>query len=264
MYGLDINFLNDRKEQLAATRPVRARSGAAPGDQRPLLFGLLGVVAALGLVAGYWLVLRNQVNTLQARNAELDQELAELQAKLQEANTIRSQIDAVRAENKAFVGVFDKILPWSALLQDIRNRTPNRIQITNLNQTAGATPANQAAAAPAEGQPATVGGVEIQGIACSFNDINDFALVLKQSPLLEADSVRIARSEKQTELLDPQVEGTCPGTPAGEPEYLVDYTVQANLTDAPASQLVEELERQGTVGLVARLRALRETGVLEQ
>lgn len=263
MYGLDINFLNDRKEQLAATRPVRQRGGGSPGDQRPLLFGLLGVVAALGLVAGYWLVLRNQVNELQARNAALDQELATLQAKLQEANTIRGQIDAVKAENKAFVGVFDKILPWSALLQDIRNRTPNRIQITTLNQTAGATPGQPATGQPTA-QPTAVGGIEVQGIACSFNDINDFALVLKQSPLLKSDSVRIARSEKQTELLDPQVEGSCPGTPAGEPEYLVDYTIQANLTDAPASQLVEELERQGTVGLVARLRALRETGVLEQ
>lgn len=260
MYGLDINFLNDRKEQLAAARPVRARGGASsPGDQRPLLFGLLGVVAALGLVAGYWLVLRNQVSQLEARNSELDQQLATLQAKLQEANTIRAQIDLINAENKAFVGVFNKILPWSALLQDIRNRTPNRIQITTLNQTAGATPEGQP-----DAQPTTAGGMEVVGIACSFNDINDFALVLKQSPLLKSDSVRITRSEKQTELLDPQVEGTCPGTPAGEPEYLVDYTIQANLTDAPASQLIEELERQGTVGLVARLRALRETGVLEQ
>ena len=43
----------------------------------------------------------------------------------------------------------------------------------------------------------------------------------------------------------------------------MDYTIAANITDTPASELIDELERQGNVGLVTRLRALRETGVIE-
>jgi type IV pilus assembly protein PilN len=254
MYGLDINFLNDRKE-LPVVQQTRRPTGPA-ADNRPLLFGLIGVVAALGLVAGYWLVLRNQVRQLQAENAQLDQELASLQSRLQQANTIQAQIDAVQAENQAFVAVFNQILPWSALLQDMRDRTPSRVQITNLTQNAGTTTEGQAA-------PPRSGGVEVSGVACSFNDINDFALVLQQSPLLQSSSVRVTRSQKQEEFVDPNIQGRCPGTAAGDPDILVDYTIQANLTSAPASQLIEELERQGTVGLVARLRALRDTGVLE-
>lgn len=270
MYGLDINFLNDRKELPVVAQPRRADRPA--GNNRPLLIGLLAIVGALALVGGYWLVLRGQVRQLQAQNAQLDQELASLQTRLQQANTIQSQIDAVRAENQAFVTVFNQIVPWSAILQDLRDRTPTRIQITNLTQNAGTTPAaaaapDPAAAPPPEGQaaaqPPPSGGIEVTGLACSFNDINDFVLVLQRSPLLQSDSVRVTRSLKQEELLDPEVQGRCPGTPVGEPERLVDFTVQANITNVPASQLIEELERQGTVGLVARLRALRETGVLE-
>jgi type IV pilus assembly protein PilN len=257
MYGLDINFLNDRKE-LPTVPQTRRRASGGPVDRRPLVLGLLFAVGALGLVGGYWLVLRNQVAQLQAQNAELDAQLANLRTRLQAANEIQGQIEAIRTENQAFVSVFNQILPWSALLQDIRDRTPTRVQITNLNQTAGVTPEGQT-----EAQPPPAGGIEVQGVACSFNDINDFALVLQRSPLLQTNTVRLTRAEKQSELLDPQVQGNCPGTPAGEPEFLVDYTIQANLTDVPASQLIEELERQGTVGLVARLRALRETGVIE-
>ncbi|MBD0334019.1 MAG: PilN domain-containing protein [Cyanobacteria bacterium Co-bin13] len=257
MYGLDINFLNDRKELPTVQQPRRARAGG-PVDRRPLVLGLIFAVGALGLVGGYWLVLRNQVSQLQAQNAQLDQELASLQSRLQAATVIQGQIEAVRAENQAFAAVFNQILPWSALLQDIRDRTPTRVQLTNISQTAGTTPEGQP-----EAQPPRAGGIEVQGVACSFNDINDFALVLQRSPLLQSNTVRLSRAEKQSELLDPQVQGTCPGTPAGQPEFLVDYTIQANLTDVPASQLIEELERQGTVGLVARLRALRETGVIE-
>jgi type IV pilus assembly protein PilN len=145
------------------------------------------------------------------------------------------------------------------LLQDIRDRTPTRIQITRLSQTAGVTPA-----ATPEAPPPQVGGVSIEGVACNFNDINDFTLVLQRSPLLNPASVAIERAEQQAEMLDPLVEGRCPGTPVDAPSYLVDYTLRANLTDTPASELIEELEQQGAVGLVTRLRALRDTGVLEQ
>jgi type IV pilus assembly protein PilN len=106
--------------------------------------------------------------------------------------------------------------------------------------------------------------VSIEGVACNFNDINDFTLVLQRSPLLNPASVAIERAEQQAEMLDPLVEGRCPGTPVDAPSYLVDYTLRANLTDTPASELIEELEQQGAVGLVTRLRALRDTGVLEQ
>lgn len=256
MYGLDINFLNDREARVFEAKPQKR--AAAAGDRQPLLFGLVGMIIPLALVGAFWAVTRAQVGQLTARNAELDAELAALQIQLQEASSIQAQIEAIRAENNAFVSIFNEIVPWSAILQDIRNRTPTRIQITGLNQTAG----NTSEINPEE-EPPISGGVSIDGVACSYDDINDFALVLQRSPLLQSNSVRIDSAQQQSELLDPETEGACPGTPAGEPDFLVDYTIQANITDTPASQLIDELERQGNVGLVARLRALRETGVIE-
>jgi len=258
MYGLDINFLNDREERVFEAKPKQRAAAAPAGSRTPLVFGLLAAIVPLALVGAFWAVTRGQVAQLTTRNAELDAELAALQSQLQEASGIQAQIDTIRAENNAFVSIFNEIVPWSAILQDIRNRTPARIQITDLAQTGGNT-----SPIDPEATPATAGGISIDGVACSYDDVNDFVLVLQRSPLLQSASVTIESAQQQGELLDPEVDGSCPGTTAGEPTFLVDYTIAANITDTPASQLIDELERQGNVGLVTRLRALQETGVIE-
>lgn len=259
MYGLDINFLKDREVRVFDAKPRSRGSGVVdPGDRRALYIGLAAALVPLALVGGYWAVTRGQVNQLQVRSAELDAETAQLQGQLQEISGIQTQIDLVRAENNAFVSVFDDIVPWSALLQDIRTRTPARVQIVSLNQTAGA---------PLEVDPSVVpppaGGISIEGVACAYDGVNDFALVLQRSPLLQSQTVAISQAQQQPTLLDPQTQGRCPGTAVGEPDYLIDYTIGSNITSTPSSQLIDELERQGTVGLVTRLRALREKGVIE-
>ncbi len=262
MYGLDINFLKDREVRVFDAKP-RSRGGGATvvGDRRPLYIGLAAALIPLALVGGYWAVTRGQVNQLQVRSAELDAETAALQSQLQEISGIQQQIDLVRAENNAFVTVFNDIIPWSALLQDIRTRTPARVQIVSLNQTEGATlegdPADPNAAAP------TTDSISIEGVSCSYDAINDFALVLQRSPLLQSQTVAISQAQQQPTLLDPQTQGRCPGAAVDEPDFLIDYGIGANITSTPASQLIDELERQGTVGLVTRLRALRERGVIE-
>ncbi|WP_017300234.1 PilN domain-containing protein [Nodosilinea nodulosa] len=259
MYGLDINFLKDREVRVFEARP-RARGGGAvaQSDRQALYLGAAAALVPLALVGGFWAVTRGQVNQLQARSAALDAETAQLQGQLQEISGIQGQIDLVKAENNAFVSVFNEIVPWSALLQDIRTRTPARVQIVSLNQTPGA---------PLEVDPSVVpppaGGISIEGVACSYDGVNDFALVLQRSPLLQSQTVAISEAQQQPTLLDPQTQGRCPGTAVGDPDYLIDYTIGANITSTPSSQLIDELERQGTVGLVTRLRALREKGVIE-
>ncbi len=258
MYSLDINFLKDREVRVFEPKARARGGGAAPGDRRPLMFGLAAALVPLALVGGYWAVTRGQVNQLQARSAELDGELATLQSQLQEISDIQGQIDLVRAENNAFAAVFNEIVPWSALLNDIRTRTPNRVQIVSLSQTAGNVSEIDPSATPPR-----AGGLDISGVACSYDDINDFALVLQRSPLLQSPSVAIGQAQQQPTVLDPQTQGRCPGTAVGAPDFLIDYTINANITSTPASQLIDELERQGTVGLVTRLRALREKGVIQ-
>ena len=260
MYGLDVNFLKDREiRPVEAGKPARAAAPA--GSRTPLLLGLLAAVAALGLVGGYWLLLQGQVRRLEAREAELDAEIAAIQSQLQQIQTVQAQIELVRAENQAFVNIFNQIRPWSAFLKELRDRTPARIQITSVSQTAGTT---LPTAPGAEGAPPpAAGGINIEGAACSFDDINDFLLTLQRSPLLEASSVSIEQSEKRNELLDPDVDGVCPDSPPNRPEVLVDFTITGNFTDVPSADLLDILDRQGAVGLATRIRALRDSGVIE-
>lgn len=256
MYSLEINFLKDRE-----IRPVAAGAGraAAPvGDRTPLYIGLAVAIASLGLVGGYFAFLQYQIQQLAARNQQLDADVAALTAQLADIETTQQQIELVRLENAAFANVFNEIRPWSALLQELRDRTPARVQITTVNQTAGTTPTDDP-----EAEPLPAGGLSITGVACSFNDINDFMLTLKQSPLLDSATVLISQAEKREELLDPEVDGACPGSPPNTPDFLVDFTIDANLTTTPATQLLEVLDRQGAVGLATRIRALRDSGVIE-
>jgi type IV pilus assembly protein PilN len=143
-------------------------------------------------------------------------------------------------------------------LKEIRDRTPNRVQIVTISQTAGTTLPSATPVPP----PAT-GGVSVAGVACSFNDVNDFLLTLQRSPLLDGRSVAIARSEKRSEILDPQVDGVCPGSPADRPEILVDFEIAGNFSEVPSAALLDVLDRQGAVGLATRIRALRDSGAIQ-
>ena len=263
MYGLDINFLKDREIRPVEATARTAQAEPPAGSRTPLLIGLLVAVAALGLVGGYWLFLQQKISRLEAREAELDQQIATIQSQLQQIETVQQQIALVEEENQAFVNVFNQIRPWSAFLKELRDRTPARIQIVSVSQTAGTTlpgpPGDEDGGAP----PPVTGGVEITGVACSFDDVNDFLLTLQRSPLLGASSVAIDESTRRTDLLDPQIDGVCPNSPPNRPEILVDFTLTGNFTDVPSEDLLDVLDRQGAVGLATRIRALRDSGVIE-
>jgi type IV pilus assembly protein PilN len=101
-------------------------------------------------------------------------------------------------------------------------------------------------------------GVEVNGFARSFNDVNDFLLTMKQSRFFNANDARISSAEAVPAQLPPGV--VLP--PGFKPPQVIKYTIQTNLSDVPASDLIRELEEKGTVGLVARIRSLQQTGAL--
>ncbi|HEY9887725.1 MAG TPA: hypothetical protein V6D02_04945 [Candidatus Obscuribacterales bacterium] len=43
----------------------------------------------------------------------------------------------------------------------------------------------------------------------------------------------------------------------------MDFTLEGNFSDVPAADLLDVLDRQGAVGLATRIRALRDSGVIE-
>lgn len=250
MYGIDINFLSDRGDSpVDAIVPVsQAAPKAALSKKIPILVGVAVTLCALGGVGSYWMVLEKQKQGLAAQSAALDSQLAELQQKVAQIDTVKQQTASINSEIQALAGVFERIRPWSAIVRDVQGRIPTRTQILRLVQTA-----------PVEGGSAA-GGIELGGNACSFDDVNDFLLTLQSSPFLVDESIEI-----RTASLGSEVPGRCPGAAATEESAaLVSYTITGEIKSIPASALLDELNRQQeSTGLAARIRALQATGAIE-
>lgn len=252
MYSLDVNFLKDRtrSEKGSEKKPKKA---APLGSMTPLYIGL-GVGLGLPIFVGAGLfILQNKSNELQSSISTLEQKNQELEAKIGDIEKIRAEITAVKGETQALVTVFDQIRPWSAMLLDIKQRIPGTVQLESVKQVAqiGAASTSTTGSIPSS-------GVEVNGFARSFNDVNDFLLTMKQSRFFNANDARISSAEAVPAQLPPGV--VLP--PGFKPPQVIKYTIQTNLSDVPASDLIRELEEKGTVGLVARIRSLQQTGAL--
>ncbi|MBE9063072.1 PilN domain-containing protein [cf. Phormidesmis sp. LEGE 11477] len=249
MYGIDINFLNDRVDRpVDAIVPAGQVATKSSARKVPMLIGLAVALCALGGVGSYWMVLEKQKDGLVAQSSALDSQLAELQQKIAQIDTVRQQTIAVNEEIQALASVFERIRPWSAIVRDMQGRIPARAQIETLVQTI-----------PTE-EGSVAGGIELGGNACSFNDVNDFLLTLQNSPFLVSDSIEIA-----TANLGSEVPGRCPGeAETEESAELVSYTITGDIKSIPATALLDELNRQQeSTGLAARIRALQATGAIE-
>ncbi|MEH2150157.1 PilN domain-containing protein [Nostoc sp.] len=256
MYSLDVNFLKDRPAyQKKPERKGGIGLNLPTGNLTPVYVGValgVGLPALLGV--GWWL-LQGKIVELEGTIAQLDQENKRLDTEIGNLNKIKAETNAVKGETQALVTVFDQIRPWSAMLQDLRDRIPAAVQIKNIRQTAP-IPA-------AEGKPASnpAGGLEINGLARSFNDVNDFLLSLQQSRFLKSTESRIVTATLVDAPLTPGVSQLTNGVTI-KPPQVVEYTIQSSMSDVPASELIRELEKKGTVGLVTRIRSMQQTGVI--
>lgn len=272
MYSLDVNFLNDR----AIAQPDKGFQFVKPslpgGNMTPLYLGLTIGLVLPTLVAGSWLFLQSRNSQLEQETAALDQEISRLGIQEQNAQQLQQQTTQIQAETRSLATVFNQIRPWSAMLQDMRDRIPTTVQIQSLKQTAPESPPPAPAAQPSPDANAATppapasnpaGGIEIIGLARSFSDVNDFLLSLQQSPFLNAANTKVVSAELVDAPVpiigDPQAAATPP-----KPQQAVQYTIQTSLSDVPAVDLMRELERKGSVGLVTRIRSLQQKGVMQK
>lgn len=266
MYSLDINFLKDRPDIIRRDVPG-AKAPSGNKNMTPLWAGLaVGLLLPAG-VGALWLLLQNQTEQLTAKKAQLEQQLNEGKAKEQQIQAINNETQAVKGETQALASVFNQLAPWSAILQDIRDRVPPGLQITSIEQTApdpataAAAPSPTAAAAPPSSN------VSIKGYARSFDEVNDFLLTLQRSKLFDSEDTQIVAAElkdNQTQVEQPQDQGNSNARVEIKLPKVVEYTIKTSLSDAPASQLLREWERKGAVGLATRLRNLQNTGALQK
>ncbi len=261
MYQIDINFLNDRQDFVTA-----GSSGTfvAEESKTPLIIG--GAVAG-GLVGLVLLMLGGTAlvnQQLASREQALDSDLNQLAPELAKIEELLKEENIVKAETSALATIFNQIKPWSAMLQDMRDRVPPTLQITRIEQIApppppeqpapnGEAPAAEApadpAAPPAPAQPVANSDLKIGGNALSFSDINDFELTLRKSPFLTAGETKLMTSQRnsndQTGI------------------SLVEYDINSEINSVPASELMQVLSAKGAPGLVARIQALKSQGVMK-
>lgn len=283
MYSLDINFLHDRPEYRPDAANRSKTQAVSAESRRPLILGAIAAVALPGIVLGLLLFLQQRNADLEQQQAVLDSQLGNLAAQQKELAGINQQVQQTNEETNALAGVFNQIKPWSAMMQDIRDRIPPGVQILKIEQLApdkaaaaatAAQPSPSPSASPqpnaAPAAPAT-GIIQISGLANSFNDVNDFMLVLQKSNFLKAADTQLISSELAPEatlqtLNLPNVPQAVLGSGQKPPKLprQVQFQIQTALSDVPASELLRELDRKGAAGLVTRIEDLQRKGVIQQ
>jgi type IV pilus assembly protein PilN len=280
MYALDINFLNDRTERQSE---LGQRKPKGPVNQVPFYIGLAVAIALPALALGAWAFLQSQNGTLEQRQAALDSELATVKTQQAEVDAITKQVKDYEADNTALATVFDRIKPWSGILQDIRDRVPNGVQISMIEQippeaaapvaaspspSPSASPSPNAPVIPVVVAPSAAQRIRLTGRAKSFSEVNDFILTLQRSPFLTSKDTKLATSkliDNPTKISFEEKEGQSTSSDKVEIKFpqVVEYTIDTTLTELPASALLQDLERTLSVGLASRIQALRDRGVLK-
>jgi len=264
MYSLDINLLKDRAGYKNDTRSRILKSRSSAGGLSRLYLGLLFGLLLPALAGGAWWSVNYQNSQLENQIALLDSELSRLGIQEQELKQIQAQTNKIQGENRALASVFNSVRPWSAMLQDLRDRIPQKVQIQSIKQTAQNSPPQAATSQKDKQQtptnPVSAGGIEISGMASSFSDVNDFLLTLQQSPFFRPKDTKIVTAE----LVETPATFSQSGKVLVKPPEFVKYTIQSSLSDIPASELIGELESEGTLGLVTRIRTLQERGIIQR
>jgi len=253
MYSLDINFLKDPNRKPEEVITAKAKITAPTmGSMVPLVGG--GIIAAvligLPFVGSVW------INT---KKTETSDEIARLEAeikKAEEQNTQITQLEGeytqIKSQTDAFVDIFNKIQPISAILQELIDNVPRGVQIKSIVQSE--------AEAKAENQSATQ-KVKIDGIATSYDQANDFLLTLKRSGFFVKDKVFLSN----VALTENPEAGSIENIPENlivEFAQVVEYSIDAEIQVRPASEILDDLTKKGALGLVSRIKILQEKGVI--
>ncbi|OCR01547.1 fimbrial assembly protein [Oscillatoriales cyanobacterium USR001] len=294
MYSLDINFLNDRPDyKPVSNQPTKAAKTGSAVDQTPLIIG--GVVAlALNAAVGgaYWWVTQENFKT-GALKAQFEGEAAKLEAQASEISKIEGETKQIESEYKALGTVFDQIKPWSAIWRDLADRIPPGVKISQITQTeptplpAAAAPPPAAASPSPSGSPSPGGSPSaspaaaatpaapaapvqtatllITGVASSFEQVNDFVLLIQRSPFFKEMDTKLvgATLKSNTTQLEFQNKSSA-GNEAPKLLPIVEYKIETALSATPASELLPELRNKQADGLAIRIETLQEKGVLAQ
>ena len=214
-------------------------------DRIPIVAGIIVALAAPVITFSMYKSVKAETAVVEMAIAQLESEIAELgnqNLKIEELNT---EITAVQQETAALVGVFEQIEPWAAILQEVSDRTPPEVLVESLQQS---------------GSGESI-GLNIAGVALDYNSVNDFVLLLERSPFFARGGVQLNGASTADFGIQIENEEDLPENATLEIPEGVQYTISAQLANVPASQLIKEIEKKGSDGLVIRLKTLERKGV---
>jgi type IV pilus assembly protein PilN len=235
MYTLDINFLSDRvadEAQAAERQPI--------ADSQFLIYGGAAAVVAFAIVGGAFLVLNSQNEGIQNELSALTAKEAQLNSQLTALTTQENVLKDIEARTGELVNLFVGNFPVSAITDDIRKRTPITVQVEAITQASVAASATDRAKTT----------IFLNGKATSYNELNDFLLLLKASPLLE---------DKDTVLVSSSL---LPAT-SDKNFNLVNFQIITATTSKSPADILPELQKTGADGLVTRVNLLKQQGVIK-
>jgi type IV pilus assembly protein PilN len=235
MYTLDINFLSDR-----ASGEAQATERQPIADSQFLVYGGAAAGVALAIVGGAFLVFNSLNEGVQQKLTALTAEESQLNSKLTLIKSQETELQAIQARTGELVNLFVGNMPVSAIADDIRKRTPITVQVEAITQSSvAATP-----------QSPALSTMSLTGKATSYNELNDFLLLLKASPLLE---------EKETVL----VSSTLQPATTDKNFTLVNFQIRTAITTKSPADILPALQKTGADGLVTRVNLLKQQGVIK-
>lgn len=250
MYSLDVNFLKERRQKEQPQKDTKTQQSSLNlptlEGNLPIIIGAAVGVALPAAVGGFWYLTTVQTAQLQQEITGLEQELSQLQNQQQQVSQKRQELEQAQQNLTAFANIFNKIKPLSAILEEIRDRAPNNVQINNLQQTS------------------TEGGItfNLQGIGESYEAINYFFLTLQESPFIEAQTVNLETARQETFQIE--LINNPPEYLSGlSPKSVISYRISFQLNNKSASELLPILREQGAIGLVTRIQSLEQQGIVQ-
>ena len=248
MYNLDINFLKDRnlEQSVDLSRDFATKKEASIGDKIPIALGAIIFLLAPLITFSYHRSVKAKTTNVKQEIQQLESEIADLGNQNKKVEAANAEIQKVEQETAALVGVFEKIKPWAAIMQEVSDRTPPGVLVESLQQSGSGSGT----------------GINLAGVARTYDDVNDFVLFLQRSPFFDGKQIRLNGASKTSFSveIENREDLDLPDNASLKIPEGVKYTISAQLNNAPSSQLREELEKKGSIGLVTRLKTLERKG----
>jgi Tfp pilus assembly protein PilO len=145
----------------------------------------------------------------------------------------------IEARTGELVNLFVGNLPVSVIIDDIRKRTPITVQVETITQSSVAPTA----------QSAALSTISLNGKATSYNELNDFLMLLRASPVLKGENTQLVSSSIQ---------------PATSEKNFTLINFQIRAVVASPTEILPYLQKIGADGLATRINLLKQQGVISE